>query len=389
VNSTNPIYRNITYSNINATAVSNYPVGVVWARTELPATNIVFNRVNITGDRSFDLYNVGAQFIDCRINTTATTNTFALFNARVTITNTAPTNNLFTFDGLTTNGYGNSLTFYNAVGSLKNTNAFDDGPLTLSASTLTVSNNLTLFPSTALNYVLSTNTTKVAVAGNLTLGGTNYIYPGPGFSNGTYTLMTYTGGLSGNYPTLASVPAGYNYAFDTNTAGQVKLLVRLLAPTNLTAMGTNLQIKLKWNSVNGASSYNLKRGTTNSGPYPTVFSGLITTNYIDSNVTNAVSCYYVVSAVGAGGESSNSLQAAATPLPSNQPTNLLMQAAASQMQLSWPQDHLGWRLQIQTNAPGNGLGTNWATVPNSTNVFSTNIIINSVNGSVFLRLAYP
>jgi hypothetical protein len=393
VTSTTPIYRNITFSNINATSISGYPIGIIWARTEMPATNIVFNKVNITGNRSFDLYNVsGAQFIDCNLKVSATSNTFQLFNAQAIITNSAPTNTLFTFDGLTTNGYGNSLAFYNAQGSLKNTNAFDDGPLTLSASTLTVSNDLTLFPATTLNFAPGTNTTRLAVVGSLTLGGTNNISAGSGFTNGTYTLMTYTGTLSGNVPALGSAPANFNYSFDTGTAGQIKLVVAGLAPpapAHLSASATNLQIRLNWYSVGGANTYNLKRGTASGGPYPTIFSGLTATNYADANVTNAVNYFYVVTAVSAGVESTNSLQAGAIPLPSNQPTNLVMQTVGNQLQLAWPQDHLGWRLQIQTNDLTGGLSTNWATVPNSTNVMATNIVINPANGSVFLRLVYP
>ena len=59
------------------------------------------------------------------------------------------------------------------------------------------------------------------------------------------------------------------------------------------------------------------------------------------------------------------------------------------MKLSWPQDHLGWRVQIQTNNLNIGLAANWTTVPNSTNVTATNIVINLANGSVFLRMIYP
>jgi polygalacturonase len=391
--STTPIYRNITFSNITATSTAGYPIGIVWARTELSATNIVFNKVNLTGDEPFDLYNVsGAQFIDCNFKVSAGYPTFELFNAQTVITNSAPTNTPFTFDGLTTNGYGNSLALYNAQGSLQNTNALDDGPLTLSASTLTVSNNLTLFPATLLNFTLSTNATKLAVVGNLTLGGTNFIYAGAGFTHGSYLLMTYTGGLSGTPPVLGSVPAGYNYTFDTGTIGQVRLVVSLPAPpapANLTASATNLLINLNWNSASGATSYNLKRGTSNNGPYPTIFGGLTATNYADANVTNAVNYFYIVTAVGAGGESTNSLQTSAAPLPSNQPTNLVMQVIAGDLKLSWPQSHLGWRLQIQTNDLSSGLGTNWTTVPNSTNGNSADILINSANGVVFLRLAYP
>jgi len=226
VTGTTPIYRNITFSNINATSISGYPVGLVWARRELPATNIVFNRVNVTGDKNFYLYNVsGAQFIDSKITVSATSNTFALYNANVIITNSVPTNTLFTFGGLTTNGYGNSFSLYNARSSLKDTNAFDDGPLFLSASTFIISNNLALFPTTVLNYALDTNVDKLAVAGNLTLGGTINVTNGAGFTSGSYTLLTYTANLSGVLPTIGSAPAGYNYAFDTNTAGLVKLLV--------------------------------------------------------------------------------------------------------------------------------------------------------------------
>ena len=236
-----------------------------------------------------------------------------------------------------------------------------------------------------------TNTTKLAVIGNLVLGGTNNISAGASFTNGTYTLMTYTGALSGSAPTLGLIPAGYNYSFDTNTAGQVNLVVTspaAPAPTNLVASATNLLLNLKWNSVSGASSYNLKRGVVNGGPYPAIFSGLTATNYADANVTNAVNYFYVVTAV-AGLESTNSTQANAIPLPSNQPTNLMAQVAGNLLQLSWPQSHLGWRLQIQTNNLNQGIWTNWATMPNSTNVNSTNLVINPTNGSVFLRLVYP
>ena len=387
-----PVWRNITISNMNATVAGGGVPGIIWASMELPATNILLSHVNITASKSFDVYNArGFQFADSKIIVPSGTATFLLYNAQLIITNSVFTTNLVTLDGLTTNGYGNSLAFYNARMSLKNTNVFDDGPLTLADSILTISNNFMLFPSTVLNFTLDPNTNRVAVVGNLALGGTINLTNGPGFGPGTNTLLTYTGTLSGNLPTLGSTPAGYNYAFDTNTAGQVKLVVTLpapSAPTNFTATGTNLLNKLKWNAVSGATSYNLKRGTASGGPYPTVFSGLTVTNYSDAAVTNAVTYYYVVTAVS-GGESANSLQASAAPLPSSVATNLVVQVGDGQLQLSWPQDHLGWHLQIQTNSLNAGLGTNWVNVPNSTTTNQIFIPINPNNGSVFLRLVYP
>ncbi len=315
-----PIFQNITFSNITATSISGYPIGVLWARTEMPATNIVFNKVNLTGNRNFDLYNVsGVKFIDCNLKPSAASNTFAIFNSSVIITNSTPTNTLFTFDGLTTNGYGNSFAFYNALGSIKNTNAFDDGPLTLSASTFTVSNHLALAPTTTLNYFLGTNAATLAVKGNLALGGTNNLFAGKGFSNGTYTVMTYTGTLSGSTPVLGSVPLGSSFAFDTGTAGQVKLIVtsNLLAapfaPTNLTATATNQLVTLTWSPSATATSYNVKRATNSGGVYTTL-ANVAATNYPDASVANGTTYFYVVSALNGGGEGTNSVEVSATPI---------------------------------------------------------------------------
>jgi hypothetical protein len=46
-----------------------------------------------------------------------------------------------------------------------------------------------------------------------------------------------------------------------------------------------------------------------------------------------------------------------------QPASIVLSAGSGQMQLSWPQDHLGRRLRIQTNGPTCGLGTNRVTCP--------------------------
>jgi hypothetical protein len=71
------------------------------------------------------------------------------------------------------------------------------------------------------------------------------------------------------------------------------------------------------------------------------------------------------------------------------PTNILYSVSSNALTLSWPADHTGWRLQTQTNAPGLGLGTNWADVADSTNVNQLTILMNPANGSVFYRLVFP
>ncbi len=395
VTSLTPIYRNITFSNINATAVSGYPAVILWPRREMPGTNFVFNRVHISANQPVEIYNAkNVQFIDSQFNLSGGATTYDLFDAQYVVSNSVPTNTLQTIAGLSTNGFVNALGLFNGNASFSNTNIFANSTLTLGSSTLTVNSSLSL-ASNVLNFTLGTNTTELSVVGNLTLGGTNNITAGLGFTNGTYQLMAFTGSLSGTVPALGTVPAGYTYAYNTSTSGQVDLIVTSTnlsppsAPTNLQATATNLLINLQWNPVSGADTYNLKRGTTTGGPYPTVYGGLTTTNYADDNVTDAVPYYYIVTAVGAGVESSNSEEAAAVPLPSNQPSNVVFQVSGTQLMLSWPANQLGWELQMQTNIPGAGLGTNWVPVPDSTNITSTNILIDPTYGNVFFRLVYP
>src|SRR5580765_3398419 len=138
----NPVYRNITFSNIVGTAVSGYPAGIIWARPEMPATNISLIRCNLSASKSFDVYSArGVRFIDPQINVPGTVTSFLFYNSQVMVTNSTPGGNL-TIDGLATNSTVNGLTLINAQASLKNTNVFDGGPIALSASTMTVSNHL-------------------------------------------------------------------------------------------------------------------------------------------------------------------------------------------------------------------------------------------------------
>ncbi len=63
--------------------------------------------------------------------------------------------------------------------------------------------------------------------------------------------------------------------------------------------------------------------------------------------------------------------------------------SGNSLNLSWPTDRLGWRLQVQTNSLSAGLGSIWHDWPNSTNLTSVTIPFNPANPSVFLRMVYP
>lgn len=71
------------------------------------------------------------------------------------------------------------------------------------------------------------------------------------------------------------------------------------------------------------------------------------------------------------------------------PTNLTMTVTGNTLQLSWPTDHIGWRLETQTNAVGASIGTNWFNVAGATTTNRVFVPVNKASGGVFFRLAYP
>ncbi|MFO1487224.1 MAG: LamG-like jellyroll fold domain-containing protein [Verrucomicrobiota bacterium] len=75
--------------------------------------------------------------------------------------------------------------------------------------------------------------------------------------------------------------------------------------------------------------------------------------------------------------------------PSVVSTNLVFVRNGAVMTLSWPADHVGWRLQAQTNSASTGLGNQWTDVPGS--VLTNNIVVpvDASVANVFFRLVYP
>lgn len=84
------------------------------------------------------------------------------------------------------------------------------------------------------------------------------------------------------------------------------------APTGVTATALNGQVQLSWNLYPTATNYFVKRATSNLGPFVTIGSSAVT-NYLDATAANGTTYYYVVSAVNAYAESSNSTPVSAAP----------------------------------------------------------------------------
>jgi hypothetical protein len=83
------------------------------------------------------------------------------------------------------------------------------------------------------------------------------------------------------------------------------------APT-LTAVAGDGRVALSWADVGGAQSYNVYRGTASNAEVP-LTTGLGTTSYVDTAVTNGTTYYYKVTAVNLNGEGVPSNEATATP----------------------------------------------------------------------------
>jgi subtilase family serine protease len=83
------------------------------------------------------------------------------------------------------------------------------------------------------------------------------------------------------------------------------------APTVNATSGTG-QVSLIWNSVSGATSYNVMRSTT-PGKESTLITGVMTTSYTDKNVMAGTTYYYQVAGVNAGGPGPSSQEISATP----------------------------------------------------------------------------
>lgn len=86
------------------------------------------------------------------------------------------------------------------------------------------------------------------------------------------------------------------------------------APTNLTATAGNQQVTLNWTAATGATSYSVYRGLTPGGQGGTpIATGITTTTYPNTGLTNGTTYYYKVAGVNGNGTGALSNEAVATP----------------------------------------------------------------------------
>ena len=177
-----------------------------------------------------------------------------------------------------------------------------------------------------------------------------------------------------------------NNQFSLNR-GYVSSQAAPTAPAGLAAEALNGSANLQWNPLAAAVFYNLKRATNQSGPF-TVIVSQTNTDFSDILLSNETTYFYVVSAMNAGGESTNSLAASVTP-HSPSPISANLSGMGGLFFLSWPAAATGYTALIATNLT---LPVQWTPVsaePEVTNGLFRLALPAGTNDSRFFRLRTP
>ncbi|HSS97904.1 MAG TPA: glycoside hydrolase family 44 protein, partial [Terriglobales bacterium] len=247
----------------------------------------------------------------------------------------APTVNNFTDSGLT-NGttYFYVVSAVNAKGEGANSSQVSATPKAPAAA-----------PAVPTGVTATAGNTQVALSWIASSGATSYHLKRSTTNGGPYTQVSAPtatnfsdSGLT-NGTTYFYVVSAVNVSGESANSTQVSAMPKApvpAVPTGLFATIGVQQVALSWTASSGAASYNVKRSTTNGGPYTQV-SSPTTNSFTDTNVTAGTAYFYVVSAVNVSGESANSTQASATPKPPIPPVpaNVSATAGTQQVALSW------------------------------------------------------
>jgi polygalacturonase len=82
-----PVFRDIVFSNISATARSGRRAGLIWGVPEAPASNVLMQHIEITADRPFGIFNAqGVRLENCKITTPDGVNKISSTNAQIAVT---------------------------------------------------------------------------------------------------------------------------------------------------------------------------------------------------------------------------------------------------------------------------------------------------------------
>jgi polygalacturonase len=81
-----PVFENISFINITATASKGQRAGLIWGLPESPVANVLLENVNITADKPMGIYTAkGVRLVNCKITTPEGVNKISTGNAELTV----------------------------------------------------------------------------------------------------------------------------------------------------------------------------------------------------------------------------------------------------------------------------------------------------------------
>jgi hypothetical protein len=154
---------------------------------------------------------------------------------------------------------------------------------------------------------------------NASVAPADATYPAVTWSSSDTAIATVSSGLVTSIgPGTATITATSTATAIGNISTSATCAVNIppAAPTvNTAASAEGGQVVLSWSSVTGATSYNIYYSkSSGAGTAGTKVSGVTATSYTIGDLTNWSTYYFVVTAVGAGGESTASNQRSCMPI---------------------------------------------------------------------------
>jgi poly(hydroxyalkanoate) depolymerase family esterase len=179
-------------------------------------------------------------------------------------------------------------------------------------------------------------------------------------ASGVFTSVTITNLTAFRYVRYLSPNGSWGNVAELEFYGypSAALATAPAAPGGLAAAAvSSSQINLSWNVSAGATNYKVKRSTTNGGPYLVVASGSTATNCNDTGLAAATTYYYVVSALNAGAESTNSTQVSVTtamPPPAAPASLTATVVSTNQINLMWTASSGATSYNVKRSATNGG-----------------------------------
>src|SRR5579862_7258347 len=179
-------------------------------------------------------------------------------------------------------------------------------------------------PPAVSNLTTTAGDTQVLLIWAPTVGATSYNVKMASTSGGPYTMVTNVNATNFVVTALTDFTTYYFVVSALNFNGEGDNSAEVSAtplppqppsvPTGVTAIAGNELVALNWTPSGTATSYNVKMATTTGGPYTTV-TNVSSSSAVVPGLTNGITYYFVVSALNAYGESTNSVEVNGTPAP--------------------------------------------------------------------------